>query len=859
LKNQVIKNIKIANVNKSILILFFVGLVVNLSCSSLKESGEGANIITEGEIARLDSMMLNTQPAWTMPGGEPQKLRVLRWNLLHQQIKLRFDMQNEQIIGQTTLTLISEVGNNDSLVLDARSITADSIYHADNGKKIAVTQDSVRLHASLVEKHNRGDTLFVAIHYRAQPPGNAVQFIDPQDQDPSLPTQIWTTDNPEGVSHWVPTINHPAERATQEMWISVDDSLQTVSNGRIMAGYTSPGDSLHTDYWIMTKPHPAHLFGFAAGRYAVTKKYENDIIFRHYTELMHAENQSAIYRETGKIARFLEDYLNISYPWHTYNQVPVRGATSRSTDHTGLSLLFDDTQFNRRASQDVNNRDLFVHLLATHWFGSLVAPETWAQIALSKGMATYMEELYRRETDGRAAADWHSLQQKLRYLDEAESFRRPVIFSRYDHPSQLDDAHSSAKMSRIFRMLHYLVGDDSWRSGLNLYLQTNAFESVDTEDLKTAFERQSGMQLDYFFDQWLHQPGHPTLKTLVDSTHQGVSIRIVQIQDTERQPVYRFPLDVKFINQTDSTTKQIWIEKVDSTYQFNISAKPHDIIYDPNDIQLAEIKEQVPEQALLKRLNHSSVPVRFDALNKLQRKGLDSLVVSKIKDVAKNDPFWGVRMRAMQALTIDTTEQVKEFAISRTYKTEPVGRVRIHALHILKDDTTKAAERYLKKMTQDTSYFVAAEAIKMYGKNFPESSYEQLAPFRHKESYKNLFKTAFAQGIRYSPDKRATADLISMAHQPGREQYIREALRGLAYQVQYGYAQKYQLLEACYHKFDNPHRQNRKLCVNLIENFAEMEDLSDIEYMIENKELYDVEEDKLRSLIETLEPEENPN
>ena len=71
------------------------------------------------------------------------------------------------------------------------------------------------------------------------------------------------------------------------------------------------------------------------------------------------------------------------------------------------------------------------------------------------------------------------------------------------------DSHSYAKGGRVLHMLRKYLGDDAFFGGLNKYLETNKYTSVEIQDLRKAMEDVSGEDLHWFFDEWLVKGGEP--------------------------------------------------------------------------------------------------------------------------------------------------------------------------------------------------------------------------------------------------------------------------------------------------------------------------------------------------------------
>jgi aminopeptidase N len=129
--------------------------------------------------------------------------------------------------------LFTSNGTQSELIFDAKTMVVRlHLYDARTGRNFSYVQDSAMVTVQLGQlEFQEGDTLVLGISFVSTPPQRGLYFVNPSGEDPVKPTQIWTLGQPEDNSFWFPTIDHPAERATQETWISVPDRFQTLSNG----------------------------------------------------------------------------------------------------------------------------------------------------------------------------------------------------------------------------------------------------------------------------------------------------------------------------------------------------------------------------------------------------------------------------------------------------------------------------------------------------------------------------------------------------------------------------------------------------------------------------------------------------
>lgn len=138
-------------------------------------------------------------------------------DLLHTRLRLRFNWEKEQVIGQAKLKLKPYFYPSSTLILDAKGFEFSKVSLAGAEKDLSYDYDGQKLTIDLGRTFERGEEYTVEIDYTATPAASGgsaaitsdqgLFFIDPRDEDPSKPTQIWTQGETEHNSRWFPTID----------------------------------------------------------------------------------------------------------------------------------------------------------------------------------------------------------------------------------------------------------------------------------------------------------------------------------------------------------------------------------------------------------------------------------------------------------------------------------------------------------------------------------------------------------------------------------------------------------------------------------------------------------------------------
>jgi aminopeptidase N len=296
----------------------------------------------------------------------------------------------------------------------------------------------------------------------------------------------------------------------------------------------------------MDLPHAPYLFMMAIGEFAIVKDKWRDREVNYYVEPKYEIDARAIFGNTPEMMEFFSKKMGVDYAWPKYSQVVVRDYVSGAMENTSATIHGEFVQQTAREMIDRNNEDIVSHELFHHWFGDLATCESWSNLPLNESFATYGEYLWNEYKYGRDIADIGLESDLKSYLDESKMKQEHLIRFYYENREDMFDRHSYAKGGTILHMLRKYLGDDAFFAGLKLYLTNNSFKSAEVHDLRLAFEEVTGEDLNWFFNQWFLNQGHPKLSINYnwDAATMSQQITVEQLQDLNTTPLYKLPVPV---------------------------------------------------------------------------------------------------------------------------------------------------------------------------------------------------------------------------------------------------------------------------------------------------------------------------
>lgn len=479
-------------ISLAVLAAFFI------SCSTTKTT-TGSNDHSTGQPQPDDT--LSSGDFTVAPDTFPfRPARERKWDLQHTALDLSFDWQNQNVIGSATLKCKPVFYPQQILALDADHFRIQSVSLF--GKPYNdYKNDSAQIIIHLPRPFKQDEEVTVTINYIAHPQpsagneGTAITndqglfFIDPLDTTPDLPRQIWTQNETSSNRKWYPTLDQPNERGTQEITLTVPDSLMTLSNGLLISS-TPAENGMRKDYWKLDLPHAPYLAMIAVGKWDKVTDYWRGRPVEYYVDPGYGEDARYIYANTPEMIEFFSRKLDFPYVWPKYSQVVVKYFVTGAMENTTATVHADYIQFHREDMMSDGQNDYVVaHELFHHWFGDLVTCESWANITLNEGFANYAEYLWNEYKYGREKADISRMSELSGYFDEAEREVHPLINYHYANEVAIFDAHAYNKGGLVLHMLRDLVGDEAFFASLHNYLQEHQFSSVEVTDLRQAFEK----------------------------------------------------------------------------------------------------------------------------------------------------------------------------------------------------------------------------------------------------------------------------------------------------------------------------------------------------------------------------------
>jgi aminopeptidase N len=230
-----------------------------------------------------------------------------------------------------------------------------------------------------------------------------------------------------------------------------------------------------------------------------------------------------------------------------------------------------------------------LHETSHLWFGCMITCKDWHHGWLNEGFATYCEALWQEHTGGFEA--YKSRMDHFTYLSGGTLYLQSI-----SDPFQIFITIIYYKGAWALHMLRGILGDSLFFECLHQYANHPDFMYAEatTEDFKTICESVSGMNLNFFFDQWVYDAYFPVYEYTYyqNPTTFETSVQINQTQsDLGRRAVFEMPIQLKFAFEGGGDTLvTIWNNQETQTFDLTLTEPIYNMEFDPDNWILKQVQ-----------------------------------------------------------------------------------------------------------------------------------------------------------------------------------------------------------------------------------------------------------------------------
>jgi len=663
--------------------------------------------------------------AQKLPAGAYHGNRERNYDIIHYKAELSFDYEKKQVFGKSTIRL-TPLRRIENFAFDAIHLNIKSVSSTESTNGLAFRSTGDSLIITLPQARIPTDTFSVVVQYEGSPK-SGMYFR----RNPDNPQLFYVSTYGENGLHanWLPIYNDVNDKFSTEMLVTVPAPYVVISNGKLVETLTRP-DGQKTFHWLQKLPHSNYLISVYVGDFEKgdLAPAHGNIPLSYWVPRGWLKAGAYAFRNTTKMVEFFSQRFNYKYPWDKYDQIAVPDYAIGAMEHTGVTGHRAEVLRDQNAPEDfAPNLDehtsawtaeaTISHELAHHWFGDNLTCRNLSYIWLNESFASYLMMLWDEEALGKdqllldvqIAKD-----QYIRYV-RSQHVIRGLEHHYFDDANTIyNTEHTYWKGAAILHTLRAVLGDEPYFRALSHYLHKHEFSNVVSEDLKIAIEEATGENLEWFFDQWITNGGHPQFEVsyryLADRKLIDLAVKQVQPM-VEGLGNFDLPVKITIATTAKRWQEKVWIRNESENFLFACEEKPVMVSFDGEGDLIAEVHFPKSLDELIYQTKNTPVPGRIWAIRELAAKfPTQPRAVSALSSLIAGNDFWGVRAEAaLQLGTIRTP--AAEQALAPALKSNDY-RVRKAAVLALPKFGTASAEQKLKDVIKsDAQNDVVATAI----------------------------------------------------------------------------------------------------------------------------------------------------
>jgi aminopeptidase N len=307
------------------------------------------------------------------------------------------------------------------------------------------------------------------------------------------------------------------------------------------------------------------------------------------------------------------------------------------------------------------------------------------------------------------------------------------------------------KGSLVLDMIKYVIGEDEYKRSVLAYLKAHPYSNVDTHDFYVSFLETTGINLDWFFDEWLYKGGEPHYKVSYEPFMSLFGKGYTQITVTQTQEqdgvtgLFKMPIvfEVHYVDGSTATQKE-WIENATQVVKVaNPDGKEIEyVLFDPNSQVIKAVEfEKRPAELKAQGLKAKNMIDRYDAIVALaaqpfaDRKGF--LVEAYLKE-----PFWANRAELVKQLAPELDSL--DAGLVKRILTDPNARVR----QALLDNSGQIPAKFLtdfETLLSDSSYWIEENALVKLSNQYPKNTSRYLEATKNDKGIGNKVHVAWLE------------------------------------------------------------------------------------------------------------------
>jgi aminopeptidase N/puromycin-sensitive aminopeptidase len=331
-----------------------------------------------------------------------------------------------------------------------------------------------------------------------------------------------------------PSFDEPEYKATFDITAVAEKGQVAISNYKVVSDTPGPGDK-HTVKFATTAKMSSYLAALVVGNFEYVEGSVDGIPIRVYSTPGKKEMGRFALDATKYIVGYYNKYFGIKYPYGKLDLIGLPDFSAGAMENVGcitfreVLLLIDEKQGSVGLKKTIAS--VTSHEIAHMWFGDLVTMKWWDDVWLNEGFATWMSskpvEAWKPEWNFKL--DDVSNTGGTLNVDSLANTR--PIHQAADTPDQIQelfDGIAYGKAAAVLSMLEAYLGEETFRAGVNAYIQQHQYANATAEDFWDTQAKTSKKPVDKIMPTWVKQAGVPIINVKAQCSGSTTNVTLAQ-------------------------------------------------------------------------------------------------------------------------------------------------------------------------------------------------------------------------------------------------------------------------------------------------------------------------------------------
>ena len=312
-----------------------------------------------------------------------------------------------------------------------------------------------------------------------------------------------------------PSFDEPDYKATFDITTTADKGQVAISNSKISSDTPGPGEK-HTVRFATSPKMSSYLAALVVGNFEYIEGEADGIPIRVWATPGKKEMGAFALETAEHVLGYYDKYFNVRYPYGKLDLIGLPDFSAGAMENTAcitfreVLLQIDE----KHGSVDLKKTiaSVIAHEMAHQWFGDLVTMKWWDDIWLNEGFATWMSskpiEAWKPEWN----FNLDDVSDTDRTLNTDSLANTRPIHQAANTPAQIQelfDGIAYGKAAAVLRMLEAYLGEQTFRAGVNAYIQQHKYANATADDFWDAQAKTSKKPVDQIMPTFVQQAGVP--------------------------------------------------------------------------------------------------------------------------------------------------------------------------------------------------------------------------------------------------------------------------------------------------------------------------------------------------------------